>query len=173
MIKNSKFIQVQQDGKQPPQWYCNQDNWIQVKPIKQHFNTDKSKMAYPRKMKVSSKLGLNIIGKHMILLNDSVYSWSMNQDLATSRSGCTWITRLLINHIRKPIHTMDQVQSSVPNLIYFSYLMVGSLDEISKSDITKATVLQEQSVISNRQQTNQNTSVQWNILNQYWTAIFA
>lgn len=60
-------------------------------------------MACPRKIKVSSKLGLNIIGKHMILLSDFIYSQSMNQNLAMSRSGCTWITRLLINHIRKPI----------------------------------------------------------------------
>lgn len=45
------------------------------------------------------------------------------------------------------------------NSIYFSNLLVGSLDEISKSDITKATVLQEQPVTSNRQQSNQNTSV--------------
>lgn len=29
-------------------------------------------MAYPRKIKVSSKLGLNIIGKHMILLSDFI-----------------------------------------------------------------------------------------------------
>lgn len=50
---------------------------------------------------------------------------------------------------------MNQVQNSEPNLIYFS-----SLDEISKSGSTKANVLQELAVISNRQEYNQNTSAQ-------------
>lgn len=60
---------------------------------------------------------------------------------------------------------MDEVQNSVPNFIYFSYLVVEPLDEISKSGITKATFLQKQAGFSKRQQSNQNTSVQWNILN--------
>lgn len=50
------------------------DTGYRLSTIKLHFNTDKYKMAYLRKTKVSSKLGLDITGKHVLLLSDSMHS---------------------------------------------------------------------------------------------------